>query len=230
MDKLHSRANRISKRSACPIVIFGAGGHALVVADILELMGEFRLVGFLDEKNPQRRGERFGCAHVLGGWSELTALSSQGLSHAIVAVGQCAARVRIAGALADAGFSLVNAIHPRATVASGVQLGAGIVVAANAVINPGSTLGGNVIINTGATVDHECSVGAGAHVGPGVHLAGKVTIGDRAWIGIGAIVIDRVTIGADACVGAGSVVIADVLPGTLAYGVPARMIRKADSS
>jgi acetyltransferase EpsM len=47
-----------------------------------------------------------------------------------------------------------------------------------------------------------------------------------AWVGIGSSVIDGVRIGAGSTVGAGSVVVRDVPDGVLAYGVPAKVIRK----
>lgn len=211
-----------------PIVVFGAGGHALVVADILDQMGQYRIVGFLDDVSHERHGAKFAGASILGGSSKLPALRADGVVHAIVAIGQCSARSLIAEMLVHAGFELVSAIHPRACIADNVKIGTGCVVAAQAAINPGSWLGANVIVNTGATVDHECEIGAAAHIGPGAHLAGRVKVGERAWIGIGCCVSDRVHIGADAFIGAGAAVVRDIPAGMLAYGVPAHVIRKVN--
>lgn len=52
----------------------------------------------------------------------------------------------------------------------------------------------------------------------------SVTIEDGAWIGIGAIVLKGVRVGRGARVGPGSVVVADVAPGTLVLGNPARIV------
>lgn len=211
-----------------PIVVFGAGGHALVVADILVQMGQYRIVGFLDDVNHERHGAKFAGAPILGDSSKLAALRADGVAHAIVAIGHCSTRARIAKMLVNAGFALVSAIHPRACIAGNVEIGPGCVVAAQAAINPASRLGANVIINTGATIDHECEIGAAAHIGPGVHLAGRVQVGERARIGIGCCVSDRVRIGADAFIGAGAAVVRDIPASVLAYGVPARVIRKVN--
>lgn len=209
-----------------PIVVFGAGGHALVVADILDQMGQYRIVGFLDDVDHERHGAKFAGATIIGDSSKLSALRADGVAHAIVAIGHCATRARIAEMLAHAGFELAIAIHPRACIADSVEIGAGCVVAAQAAINPGSRLNANVIVNTGATVDHECEIGAAAHIGPGVHLAGRVQVGERAWLGIGCCVSDRIRIGADAFIGAGATVVRDIPSSMLAFGVPARVIRK----
>jgi maltose O-acetyltransferase len=49
---------------------------------------------------------------------------------------------------------------------------------------------------------------------------------DGAWLGAGCIVTDGVHIGRNAVVGAGAVVTRDVPAGTVAVGVPARVVKR----
>ena len=100
------------------------------------------------------------------------------------------------------------------------------IVVAGAVLNAESVIGQNVIINTLAGVDHECVIGDGAHIGPGAHLGGGCRVGRGTWIGIGACVKDRIAIGENSIVGAGAVVLNDIPSGVIAYGVPAKVVRK----
>jgi acetyltransferase EpsM len=195
-----------------------------VVADVLRLTG-WSVAGFVDDLNPGRAGESFGGATVLGGVDELPQLRGAGIEHAMIGVGDCEARLRLAAAAAKAGFTLPTAVHPAATVATSSSLGAGSLVAAAAVVGVEVRVGTNVIVNTGSSVDHECVIADGVHIGPGVRLAGLVRVGEAARIGIGSTVRDRVTIGARSFVGAGAVVVCDLPPSVLAYGVPARVIR-----
>lgn len=208
------------------IAIWGAAGHALVVADIIRLMGEYEIVGFVDDFNPVQSNRFFCSARVFGGVDCADELKQNGVTHLIFGFGNCKARLRLTEWSRGKGFSLATAIHPKATVAEGASIGQGSVIAAGAVVNPGVTLGENVIINTCASVDHECVIGDGVHICPGAHLAGKVSVGQASWVGIGVTVIDRISIGSGVMIGAGAVVVNDIPDGMLAYGVPAKIIKR----
>lgn len=59
---------------------------------------------------------------------------------------------------------------------------------------------------------------------------GAVEIGDRVWIGDNVVIIGPVRIGAGAVVGANSVVRSDILPSSIAVGVPARVVKMFNSA
>ena len=206
------------------IVIWGAAGHAKVVADILR-QTEFDVVGFLDDTNPDRRGESFCEATVLGDANQLQKIYESGVRKAIVAFGDNMRRLAVGELLEERGFELITAIHPSAVIALDALIGPGSMVAAGAVVCPGTEIGRCGILNTAATVDHDCTIADGAHIGPGAHIAGHVQVGRCAWIGIGVTIIDRKRIGARSIVGAGAVVIEDVPDRVLVAGVPAKIIK-----
>ena len=208
------------------IVIWGASGHAMVIADILRLRAEYQLEGFLDSVNPQRHHTLFDGAEILGGEEQLEELHAKGIKQLIIGIGNCEARLRCAEVAKGKGFTLVSAIHPSAVIASNVVIGPGTVVAGGAVINSGSRIGENVIVNTSSSVDHECIIEDGAHICPGAHLAGNVTVGRGAWVGIGSSVIAGIVIGSGAYIGAGAVVVKDIPENVVAYGNPARVRSK----
>jgi sugar O-acyltransferase (sialic acid O-acetyltransferase NeuD family) len=212
------------------LVIWGASGHALVVADILRLQGNYELVGFLDDLAPQRHGTEFNGLPIIGGREQLNRLDELGVSHMIIGFGNCAARLSMAALVREKGFSLATAIHPNAVLADEVLVGCGTVIAAGVVVNPRARIRENVIINTAASVDHDCVIEDGAHLCPGTHLAGGVIIGRGAWIGIGAVVSDHLQIGANSIIGAGAVVTHDIPNNVVAYGVPAKVIRKINTN
>jgi acetyltransferase EpsM len=209
------------------VIIWGAGGHALVVSDLLRCTGRYEIAGFLDDTNPQRQGQPFCGSVILGGREQLPKLRERGVAHVVLAFGDNAARLRLADALRQAGLDLAPAVvHPRATVAHDVTIGPGSVVFAGAVVNAAARIGQNVIINTSGSVDHECVIADGAHLSPGVRLGGKVKVGRGAWMAIGAIAAPGTSIGEGSIIGAGAVVLEDIPPGVVAFGVPASVRRK----
>lgn len=208
------------------LVVWGASGHAAVVADAVRSEGKYEIVGFLDDAAPDRAGTVFCGAPVLGGREQLERIPESGVEHLVLGFGDCAARLKLSALVRSKGFSLATVVHPRAVVAHDATVGPGTVVAAGAVINPGAEIGESAIVNTCASVDHHCVVGDAAHIAPGARLAGGVEIGVAGWVGIGAIVADKLRIGPGSVIGAGAVVVSDVPGGVVAYGIPARIVRR----
>jgi sugar O-acyltransferase (sialic acid O-acetyltransferase NeuD family) len=206
-------------------IIWGASGHATVVANAARLGTRFELTGFLDELNPGRRGESLAGSRVLGGLESLEELLASGVRHVLLGVGDNRARLRIAAEAERRGFELGTVVHPAAVVATDVELGVGTFVGAGAVINPHTRIGRATIINTNAVVEHHCEVGEGAHIAPGALLAGNVRVGRLSWIGIGAAVIEKREVGDESVVGAGAVVVRDVAARVVVFGNPARRQR-----
>lgn len=196
-----------------------------MVADIVRAGVDYDIVGFLDDVHPDRQGQSFCEAPVLGGREQLDRLLADGIRHVILGFGDNGARRRLAQSLVDLGFELGRAVHPRATVAPDVKLGAGTVIMAGAVVNPNTTLGENVVVNTCASVDHDCTLGNAVHVSPGARLAGGVHIDSETWIGLGALVLEGRSVGPRTMVGAGAVVTRDLPADVVAYGAPAKIIR-----
>ena len=211
--------------SRCPLVIWGASGHAAVVADAARASGKFEIVGFLDDRFPDG-GPEFCQAPILGGRERLGAIRARGISNLIFGFGDCQGRLSMSAFADDAGFVMATVLHPQSIIAGSAILEPGCFVAAGAVISPEVVLRRNVIVNSTASVDHHCEIGEASHICPGVHLGGSVYVGRGTWIGIGATVIEKIRIDEGSVIGAGSVVVRDIPKQVVAYGVPARIVRK----
>ncbi|WP_214763568.1 acetyltransferase [Exiguobacterium sp. s141] len=203
------------------IVIFGAGGHAQVLIDILELMGVYRIAGIYDD-SPSLLGKFIAGYPVLGFVDSKTVVQ-----RGIIGVGDNVHRDRIAEKIKyhNPDFKFINAIHPSAVIGKNVTLGEGTAVMAGSVINPNAVIGPHSIINTMASVDHDCVLESFASVAPGAHLGGNVHVGARTFIGMSATVIHNVHIGHDTVIGAGATVVKDIPNHVVAYGSPAKPIR-----
>jgi FlaA1/EpsC-like NDP-sugar epimerase len=68
------------------LAIWGAGGHAFVVADIIRLRNDYELVGFVDDA-PQSEEETFSGLPIFGEDGPLARLKDLGVSHLIFGFG-----------------------------------------------------------------------------------------------------------------------------------------------
>ena len=183
--------------------LYGAGGHAKVIMDILRAQGD-TVEGVVDD-NPEVK-EIHGIPVVH---------DSDSMSPMIVSIGNNAIRKRIAERLS---CKFGTAVHPSALISDTVTIGEGTVVMHGAIIQTDSRIGRHCIINTGSQIDHECHIGDYVHISPNATLCGAITIGEGAWIGAGAVIITGVKIGKWSVIGAGTVVTKDIPDNVLAYG------------
>jgi UDP-perosamine 4-acetyltransferase len=207
-----------------PIYLFGTGGHARVVFDVLERGALFQVAAVLDDAAVP--GQQFFGIPVRPRNDGIDGLRERRVTAGIVAIGDNRSRERVARAMAAAGFDFVTAVDPSARIGRDVMIGAGSMVMPGAVVNIGTRIGEHTIINTSASVDHDCEVGCFVHVAPGAHVGGHCKMGDGSQLGIGASVINGIRIGAGATVGAGAAVVRDIPDNVTAVGVPARPVTR----
>lgn len=205
------------------ILIWGAGGHGKVVADLIRGVG-LEIAGFIDA-NSAKLGEPFAGHSVVITESELLSdlerrsslpFGVWALAHGI---GNNRARWKVHKRLAQRYFPTL--IHETATIGGEASLGAGTVAMASVVVNADAKIGEAVILNTSCVIEHDCVVEDGAHVSPGAVLCGGVRVGRLAWVGAGATVLPNIVIGELAVVGAGSIVTQHVPAGETVVGNPA---------
>ncbi len=208
------------------LFVYGAGGHAKVVADAAISAG-YHVLGFLDADPAKSNGLLLGLPVHLADEHRATTLCRDQEAAVVVAVGSNAVRKRIYQTLRDAAIPLATVVHARAVVSPSASVGEGTVVFAGVVVNPDTRVGCNAILNTSVSIDHDNDIGDHVHISPGAHLGGTVTVGQGTHVGIGATVRNNISIGSWSMVGAGSVVVKDLPDHVIAYGVPARVVRAA---
>tara|TARA_R110002096_G_scaffold67332_15_gene163458 strand:+ start:2406 stop:3011 length:606 start_codon:yes stop_codon:yes gene_type:complete len=195
------------------ILVFGASGHGLVVAEAAAASG-WEVIGFADDG--VETGTRVGSWNVL----DAASLGEHDLK-CIVAIGVNGTRRKVAARFQD---QLVNVIHPSAMMSPSATLQKGIFVGPRAVVHAEANLGEGAIINSGAIVEHHVEVGAYAHIAPGAVLAGAVKVGEETLVGANAVVIQGCEVGSRVNVGAGAAVIRSVADDLTVVGVPARAL------
>ncbi|SCZ61465.1 NeuD/PglB/VioB family sugar acetyltransferase [Thiohalomonas denitrificans] len=188
-------------KTVTDILMFGAGGHAAAVSDVIRDIEDFNISGVIDD-SPSLQGKCLFGSTVIGGRQQLY-MNGLDTMAIFLGIGDNLTRARIARSLGGREFPVL--VHPTAHIGTNVSLGEGTVVMPRAIIENGARVGAHCIINNGAVVGHGSVVGDYSHVSGNAVLAGGVNLGERCLIGIGGCVLPNVAIGQDSIVSAGSV-------------------------
>lgn len=203
--------------------LYGAGGHANVICDILQSLGV--IVSGVFDDNPA--GAKLRIMPVADGIGLLGEAFPPLDAPLIITVGNNARRAKLASLLkADFGV----AIHGSAIISAKASIGRGTVVLHGAVVQTDARIGAHVLINTAASIDHDNVIGDYAHVSPHATLCGHVEVGEGTHIGAGAVVIQNIRIGRWCTIGAGAVVLRDIPDFSTAVGNPAKVIKVREPS
>ncbi len=193
------------------LLIIGASGHGMVIADIAKLLNID--VIFCDDDPKLIEGtEVFARSNINFEKKDL-----------IIGIGDNKTRNKIS--LQYSKHNFVKLLHPASVISKSSSIGFGSVVMAKAVINVGAVIGNHCIINTGAVIEHDCILEDYIHISPNATLCGSVKIGEFSWIGAGSVIIQGIEIGKNVTIGAGSVVINNIPNNSIVVGNPARIIK-----
>lgn len=206
-----------------PLVIWGARGHAKVLAEFAAAAGYSIVALFDNDAGVDSPLPGVPLYHGAQGFQRWRSASPSPAAFAVAVGGaRNEDRIALARMLRAAGLLSATLMHPRAFVASSATVGEGCQVLARASVCADAVLHADCIVNTAAVVDHECILMEGVHIAPGAVLCGCVSVGRCSFIGAGAVVLPRVRIGEHALVAAGAVVTHDVPAGDAVAGVPAK--------
>jgi sugar O-acyltransferase (sialic acid O-acetyltransferase NeuD family) len=213
-----------SSQTARPLVVIGAGGHAKVLIDALQLLGA-QILGISEQNATILSAELLGVP-VICVDDELAKYSPDriALVNGIGGTRDTALRQEIFTRFKMQGYTFSRVIHPDAVISVSADLGEGVQIMAGVVIQAGVRIGENVIINTRASVDHDCRIGSHVHLAPGVTLCGHVEVGDSVHVGSGSTIIQGIAVGPQSLIAAGTLVQQNVPAGATVMGVPGRII------
>lgn len=193
------------------LIIYGGGGHAKSLIDLIRSEGRFIIAGIVDDGVPA--GTYVMGVQVLGGSDILVELRQKGINLAVNAVGgigNITPRLLVYEKLKNAGFTCPTVIHPRAFIETTARIADGGQIFFNAYVGSDAVVGYGCIINTGAILSHDCVLEDYVNISPGAILAGAVTVQQRTLVGMGVTINLNVKIGAGARIGNSAVVKADV--------------------
>lgn len=167
------------------VIIIGAGGHAKVIEEIIEISKD-EFIGFLDDN---KTGE-----DIIGKIKDIEKWHKKDNDiEFIIGIGNNSIRNKLYNEYSNIHY--YTAIHPTAVISKNTIIGKGTAIMANAIIGRDVIIGGNCIINTGTIIEHNCIIEDGVHLSYRVTLGAESKIGKNSYIDIGSIINRNVTIG-----------------------------------
>ena len=203
------------------ILILGCGGHAKVITEVAKSQG------FCDfhYQDLNYKNEKFLGSNILN--NEINNYSD----YFFVAIGDNFTREKITleFQLKNPNAIAATLVHPSSYISENCSIGNGSVVMPLSVINSFTKIGKGVIVNTRSSLDHDNNITDFASIAPGVTTGGNVKIGERTAISIGATIKNNIEIGSDSIIGACSYLNKDIGDNIIAYGNPAKFVRKRET-
>jgi acetyltransferase EpsM len=204
------------KEISKPVLLFGAGGLAADVADIVARTWGLPVAGFVVDRVSDE-GPTDGPPPIH--WDDISLHPDSCVC--VAAIGSPARRSFIEKAEAK-GFRFATLIDPSAQIFPSAVIDAGCVIGAGCIVAARAHIERHVFLNRGVAIGHHTRIGPFSSVQAGARAGGFCNVEEEAEIGIGATVIDRIVIGARSFVGAGSVVVRDCAADMKLLGNPAR--------
>ncbi len=196
--------------------LYGASGHAKVIAEILE-ENNIQIGGLFDDNPEIKNLLEYKC---FGKYDEKKLKNNK----LIISVGDNNIRKNIAEKNSLINFDTV--IDKSANVSKRALVKKGTVIMKGVSINSETKIGYHCIINTNSSIDHDCNIGDFVHISPNSALAGNVFVGEGTHIGTGVNVIPNLIIGKWCVIGAGAVIINNIPDFSVVVGNPGKIIKE----
>lgn len=209
------------------LVLWGAKGHARVLADIVSVVGA-RIVAIGDRDALPAPLPNIPIFHGRRSFEAFIDGYDEKPLHYAVAIGgnNGADRLKVAQWLETLGLSPVTIQHPSAYVEPSAVVATGAQLLAHSYVGSHAKVGAQTILNTKSSIDHDSAAEDGVHLAPGSTACGEVHIQKCAFVAAGATILPGLVIGQGAIVGAGALVTRSVPEGKRVLGVPARPTKR----
>lgn len=206
------------------LYIIGAGNVGGFVAYHANEMGEYNVIGFIDEDESKKNKNYYGY-NVIGSLDFLLKIKKK--TAVAISVANPIFRKKINEILAEnENLVFPNFIHPNAWISKTTNLGAGNIIYPGVVINYETKINNFCILNLNTTIGHNCNLQNYVTLSPGVSLGGFSNLKALSFLGIGSTMIQGLSVGEKSVIGAGAVVLKDIPNDVVAVGNPARIIKR----
>lgn len=206
------------------IVIIGASGFGKEISWLIEEINKenkrWNILGYVDD-DKSKIGYKVNNYDVFG---TVDWLLDKELN-VVIAIADPIIRREIASKLKDTANDFPNLIHPNILKSESIEMGKGIIIAANSIVTVDIEIGNFVIIDRNCNIGHDTKINEMVTILPSSTISGNVTINQGVFIGTGAVVIQGLTVGMNSTIGAGAVAVSDIPNNCVVVGVPAKPIK-----
>lgn len=185
------------------IILFGAGGHALSVIDVIEKNKKYKILFILDNFSGS-----IGKYKVYKQNNDISYYRKYS-KNACIAFGQIKKskkRLKLYNELIKNKFNIPKIISPHAVISTSAAIGNGSIIMHQALLNAFSNVGENCIINSKVLVEHGVKIEDNCHLATGAIINGDSIVKKGSFVGSNSTIIQGVTIGENSIIGAGRVV------------------------
>src|SRR3989344_1764866 len=188
------------------IIIFGAGGFAKEIIDLIEDNIEGDILGYIDKVESHKK--ILDCPRLGSDQHLNQIIKKYKPSHFFAAIGDSKIRSKLYSNLKSK-LSPLSIISKKAHISKYTKIGNHVAVYPYAVISTQVSIGNNTFVYSNSFVGHESKIGNHVNINPGVSIAGKVIIEDFVTVGIGASVKEKLHISKSTTIGGGAMVVKD---------------------
>jgi sugar O-acyltransferase (sialic acid O-acetyltransferase NeuD family) len=212
------------------VVLIGCGEHARMVIDNIEEIKNIEVFGLVTSISEDVGKKIYGYT-ILGTNDSIDDIfkTNPDLTGYFLTIGQLkngnmSIRENMYHKL-DQSYRAINIIHPAAIVSAYAHVGYGNIFEAYTKVANGAKVGNHCIINSFSAINHDQCIGNNVLIGGNVSMAG-CEVGDNTIVADGASIAFKKSVGKNCIIGDGAVVTKNIPNNSIAYGNPARVIRK----
>lgn len=210
------------------VYILGVGHNTVTFMDLVEDCGH-QIAGLL-HYNHDRVGEMYFDYKIDGCFEDLMDRPSLEGMNFTLSMGDISIRKRVYSRIIAKGGNVPTLIHPSSVVSKRSEIGNGVIVMPQNVIEADTIIEDNTTITVNSTIAHSSKVGKHSFISGHCIVGAYITIEEEVQIGQGCTLVSGTVnrVGGKSVLGAGSVLRTDMKPNSVYLGNPARFIRKIE--
>jgi len=190
------------------IIFVGAGGLAKELYGYIQgeiergVLNDCQIKGFLDISLDSYKKMNINSKY-LGSEDEYCAASEDEF---IIAIGDVKLKEKITTRLVKKGVSIMTYIHSSAIVDKGAEIGMGVVICPNCMVNNQAVIGDFSMLNIYSSVAHDSSLGSYSILSPYATINGSTCVGGKTFMATRSSILPGLSVGEECIISAGVVV------------------------